>query len=83
MDIMQYITKEALILIPVLWVIGYIIKSIPHIANWVIPIVAIVLGAVGGLVVVSPDVNGVIQGILAGAASVGLNQVKRQVEKQS
>ncbi|MCX8129791.1 MAG: phage holin family protein [Clostridia bacterium] len=83
MDIMQYITKEALILIPVLWVIGYIIKSIPNIANWIIPIVVIVLGAILGLVVVSQDVNGVIQGILAGAASVGLNQVKRQAEKQT
>lgn len=83
MDIMQYITKEALILIPVLWVIGYIIKSIPHVANWVIPIIVTILGAVGGLVVVSFDVNGLIQGILAGAASVGLNQVKRQVEKQN
>lgn len=78
-DIIQYISKEALILVPVLSVIGFSIKKVPYINNWVIPIILIVLGAILGYFMIGNQ--GIVQGILCGAASVGFHQVKKQTKK--
>jgi len=37
MDILEYVIEEALILIPVLYVIGMFIKITPNVPSWVIP----------------------------------------------
>ncbi|MGI6169505.1 MAG: phage holin family protein [Christensenellales bacterium] len=64
MDILAYIVDGALILIPVLLVIGQIIKSIPGIPNWVIPIALLVPGVIGAGALGGWTVESIIQGVL-------------------
>ena len=45
MDVMGYIVQEGLIIVPALLIIGMMIKQIPKIPNWTIPLVLLVTGA--------------------------------------
>lgn len=81
MDIMQYITQEALILIPVLWIIGAILKATPKIADWIIPYVLVAVGLIGAILLMGSTPQAYIQGILvAGAAVLGHQLVKQAKE---
>lgn len=57
MDILEYVFQEALILIPVLYVIGMFIKSTPNIASWIIPWVVLALGVIGATAIVGFNVR--------------------------
>jgi len=79
--IKSYVVEQALILLPLLWIIGAVIKHTPLIPNWLIPYILLALGAVGGLLVVSADVSGAVQGMLAaGLAVLGHQLVKQTAE---
>lgn len=80
-NIMNYITENALILIPALYVLGAILKSTQKIADKYIPILLLPVGIVLSMFLVGFDVNGVIQGILITGASVYVNQLVKQVNK--
>lgn len=82
LDLMKFIGEQALVLVPVLWVIGSILKGIPNIPDWLIPIALLILGIAGGLFVVGFNVAGVLQGILVAGAAVGLHQTVKQAKKQ-
>lgn len=82
MDISKYIIKEALILIPVLYIIGMMLKATPKIYDWVIPYVLLILGSIGGLFLVGFNANGVIQGILVAGSTVFANQLIKQIGKR-
>ena len=79
--IQEYIIGEALILIPVLWVIGYFIKQTPKVPNWVIVWVLAVTGIVGAVAIMGFNADGFIQGILVAGASVLGNQFVKQTKK--
>ena len=76
--IKSFMLEQALVLIPVLWIIGAIVKRTPFIPDWLIPYILLVLGAVGGLVTVGVSAEGVIQGILAAGAAVLGHQLVKQ-----
>lgn len=89
-EILNFIKPELLILIPVLIVLGLIIKGIKNIPDWVIPIV---LGLIGILFAVlllgfqegftGPIIlTGIIQGILAAGMAVYVHQLKIQTTKK-
>jgi hypothetical protein len=82
MDFLQYIVKEELILIPVLWILGTILKQTPKIPDWFIPYVLIGSSVLGRLFLIGFNVNAVIQGVLVGGASVGLHQIAKQTGKK-
>lgn len=81
MDILTFIVEKALVLIPVLIIIGWIIKSIPGVPNWIIPIALLPLGVVGGMVLAGWTAEGAIQGILVTGAAVYGNQIVKQIGK--
>lgn len=81
MDIMQYITQEALILIPVLWIIGAILKATPNMPDWTIPYALLAIGIVGAVLLMGSTPQAYIQGILvAGAAVLGHQLIKQAKE---
>ncbi|MDQ6419924.1 phage holin family protein [Paenibacillus sp. LHD-117] len=47
-EIIQYIVSEALVLMPVLFIFGLLLKNTPKVADWTIPWVLLVVGVVGG-----------------------------------
>lgn len=78
MDILEYVIQEALILVPVLYVIGMFIKGTPSIPSWVIPWIMLALGVIGATAIVGLNVQGVIQGVLIAGVTVFTNQLIHQ-----
>lgn len=90
MDFTNYIIPELLLIVPVLWVFGWIIKEAEFIKNKWIPLI---LGGVGVLLAVcwvygSVDTfdstalfTSITQGILCAGAAVYGNQLIKQITK--
>lgn len=81
MEILTYITENALILIPVLVVIGQIIKNIQKIPDKWIPVILLPLGILGAMALGGWTVTSAIQGILVTGAAVYGNQLVKQLKK--
>lgn len=81
MEILQYITQNALILIPVLIIIGQIIKGIEKIPDKWIPLILLPLGIVGAMALGGWTVDSAIQGILVTGTAVYGNQIVKQLKK--
>ena len=82
MEILKYITENALILIPVLLIIGQIIKSIEKIPDKYIPLILLPLGIVGAMALGGWTIDSAIQGILVTGVSVYGNQIVKQLKKE-
>ncbi|ALP91277.1 MULTISPECIES: phage holin family protein [Clostridium] len=81
MDVSQYITQNALILIPVLYIIGMIIKNTDKISDKYIPLILLVFGIAGSMGIIGVNANAVIQGVLVTGATVYTNQLIKQTGK--
>lgn len=81
MEILTYITENALILIPVLLVIGQIIKNIEKIPDKWIPVILLPIGIIGAMALGDWSVDAAIQGVLVTGAAVYGNQIVKQIKK--
>ena len=81
MDLIQYVTENALVLIPVLYVIGSILKGIEKIKDKYIPIILLPIGIALAIAIGGASVDAVIQGILVTGATVYGNQLIKQMSK--
>lgn len=81
MEFLQYITDEALILIPVLNILGMLFKSIEKLPDKFIPLILLVFGVAGTLLLSGVSADSVIQGILVTGTAVYGNQVVKQIKK--
>ena len=82
MDIIKYISDEALILIPVLYVVGMMLKNTPKVKDWLIPYILLVIGILGAISILGLSVKSVIQGILVTGATVYTNQLIKQAKNK-
>ena len=84
MDFLSYITENALIIIPVLYIIGMILKGTEKVKDKYIPLIllpigmALSMGIAGGI-----TADAIIQGVLVTGASVYANQIVKQIQKDS
>lgn len=78
-DFWAYITERAYVLVPVLYVIGYIIKKIPGIPDWLIPIALLIIAIPLAMALAGWNVDGAIQGILVAGVTVLANQMYKQI----
>ena len=81
MEIISYITQNALILIPVLIIIGLILKKLEFIPDKFIPVILLPLGILGAMALGGWTVDSTIQGILVTGAAVYGNQIVKQLKK--
>lgn len=83
-SITNYIINDALILIPVLNIIGVILKNISNdtFADKYIPVVLLVISIVFTNFMMEFGVDACIQGVLVTGASVFLNQLFKQYSKE-
>jgi uncharacterized membrane protein len=79
MDIVKFITEQSLILIPVLYILGTLLKSTPNVQDWLIPYILLVLGIMGSILLMGFNIQAIIQGILVSGATVLGNQLIKQV----
>jgi len=75
MEFINYITENALILIPVLYIIGMILKGIERIKDKYIPLILLPIALMGF------GINAIIQGVLVVGVSVYTNQLIKQINK--
>ena len=80
MEFLNYITENALILIPVLVIIGQIIKGIEAIANKWIPLILLPVGILGAMALGGWTIDSAVQGILITGAAVYGNQLVKQLK---
>ena len=81
MEILTYITENAIILIPVLIIIGLILKKLEFIPDKFIPLILLPIGIVGAMALGEWTVESAIQGILVTGAAVYGNQIVKQLRK--
>ncbi|EJO5346778.1 phage holin family protein [Clostridium botulinum] len=82
-NLIDYIEKQALILIPVLYIVGMMLKNTQQIKDWTIPWILLVLGIAGAIALMGFNVDAVIQGVLVTGAAVYTNQlIKQSTEKK-
>lgn len=78
----EYIAENAILLIPVLNIIGMIIKNTEKISDKLIPIILLFFGVVGAVAIMGLNVQAVIQGVLVTGAAVYGNQLVKQIKKK-
>ncbi len=81
MKILDYIMENALVLIPVLNIIGMIIKRTEKIPDKYIPIILLVLGIAGALAIRGLSADSAVQGVLVTGVAVYGNQVIKQLKQ--
>ncbi len=77
-EFIKFINDKALILIPVLFVIGQLLKNTPKVPDWVIPWVLLVIGVTGGVLIIKDPLQGIVQGVLVTGATVLTHQLVKQ-----
>lgn len=77
----EFITENALLLIPVLNIIGAIIKNTEKIPDKYIPIILLFFGILGAVAILGLSPESVVQGILVTGTAVYGNQVVKQIKK--
>lgn len=80
-SLQTYIVENALVLVPVLLVIGAIIKNTQVIKDKFIPLILLVLGVAGAYGLLGLSVEATIQGILVTGVSVFSSQLVKQLGK--
>ena len=81
MEVLTYVTENALVLIPVLLVIGQILKGIEKIPDKWIPLILLPLGIIGAMALGGWTVDSAVQGILVAGTAVYGNQIVKQLQK--
>lgn len=81
MDFTKYLVENAYVLIPVLYILGNVLKDLKFIADKYIPLLLLVLGILLSCAWLGFDMAAVIQGILLTGVTVYSNQVVKQILK--
>ncbi len=74
--------EESIILVPVLWVIGMLLKRTPFMANWLIPWILMTLGIILANLKMGFSFEAVLQGILVTGVAVLGHQLVKQTTKR-
>ncbi len=82
MDILNYVVQEGLVMIPVLFIIGEILKGTELLSNKWIPLTLLVI-SIGftPLLLGAYDANNIVQAILVAGATVFGNELIKQSSK--
>ena len=79
MELLKYTVENCLVLIPVLNVIGQIIRGIERIDNRFIPLILLAFGVAGSIGILGFNADAVIQGVLVTGTAVYGNQLVKQL----
>lgn len=82
MEILEYIINEALIIIPVLWILGCFLKRTPKVQDWIIPWVLLLVGVILAVGIIGLTVDAAVQGILVAGAAVLGHQLLKQTQNR-
>ena len=83
MDFLNYIVDNALILIPVLYIIGTFLKGLEIINDKYIPLILMAFSIAFSIAILGLNVDSIIQGILITGVTVLSNQLVKQSKKDN
>lgn len=78
----EFITENALLLIPVLNIIGAIIKNTEKIPDKYIPVILLLFGVIGAVAILGVSPESILQGVLVTGTAVYGNQIVKQIKKE-
>ena len=78
----EFITENALLLIPVLNIIGAIIKNTEKIPDKYIPVILLLFGVIGAVAILGVSPESILQGVLVTGTAVYGNQLVKQIKKE-
>lgn len=81
MEILNLITENALIFIPVIYIIGMMLKGLEQIQDKFIPLILLPIGVALAMLSMGLCVEAFIQGVLVVGAAVYTNQLIKQIQK--
>ena len=81
MEFMDYILDSSLIIIPVIYIIGIILKGLEYVQDKYIPIILLPIGIALSVFSMGLSVDSIVQGVLVVGAAVYVNQVSKQLNK--
>lgn len=82
-NLMDYIVEQALILVPVLYILGLMLKGTEKIKDWTIPWILLICGVACCIAIMGVNIQAILQGILVTGATVFGNQlIKQSTEKR-
>ena len=81
MDFMNYIAENALVLIPVIYIIGMFLIFLEGVSDKYIPFVLMFVSIAFSIAMLGLNVDSIIQGILIAGATVLSNQLIKQSKK--
>ena len=81
MDFMNYIADNALVLIPVIYIVGMFLKGLEGVSDKYIPFVLMFVSIAFSVAMLGLNVDSIIQGILISGATVLSNQLIKQSKK--
>ena len=79
MNILDFVLEQGLILIPMLYIIGMIVKGIEVIPDKYIPLILLPIGIAGSFGLSGISVNSAVQGVFVTGAAVYGNQIIKQL----
>ncbi|MCL2513832.1 MAG: phage holin family protein [Oscillospiraceae bacterium] len=79
MDLNDFLIAKAIVMVPVLNIIGLLLKNIKQITNELIPFVLLGFGVGGCLLLCGVSVESAIQGVLVTGAAVFGHQITKQI----
>lgn len=82
-EIFAFITDKAVMLIPALIILGRIIKAIPCVPCWLIPLLLLAPGVLGTMMLLGWTAESAVQGVLITGAAVYGNQVWKQIHRKN
>ena len=81
MDFMNFILENALIFIPVIYILGSMLKGLEQVQDKYIPIILLPIGVALSVFSMGLSVDSIVQGVLVVGAAVYVNQVSKQLNK--
>ena len=81
MEFLSYISDNALVLIPVIYIVGMFLKGLEGVSDKYIPFVLMFVSIAFSVAMLGLNVDSIIQGILIAGATVLYNQLIKQYKK--
>lgn len=82
-NLMDYVMEQALILVPVLYILGMMLKNTEKIKDWTIPWILLACGIGSCIAIMGVNIQAILQGVMVTGVSVFGNQlVKQTTEKR-
>ena len=81
MEFLNYISDNALVLIPVIYIVGMFLKGLEGVSDKYIPFVLMFVSIAFSVAMLGLNVDSIIQGILIAGATVLSNQLIKQYKK--